>query len=134
MTASDYLAKNRAYWDGQSPAYAEAGERNWSSPPSWGIWNVPESELGLLPADMTGLDAIELGCGTGYVSAWLARRGARPVASTTRPRSWPLEFTVDTEITLGARARGQARRQGRLRAFQTSSHGHALAHARSTNG
>jgi len=85
MTASDYLAKNRAYWDGQSPAYAEAGERNWSSPPSWGIWNVPESELGLLPADMTGLDAIELGCGTGYVSAWLARRGARPVGIDNSP-------------------------------------------------
>jgi acid stress-induced BolA-like protein IbaG/YrbA/SAM-dependent methyltransferase len=27
--------------------------------------------------DMTGMDAIELGCGTGYVSAWMARRGAR---------------------------------------------------------
>ncbi len=26
-----------------------------------------------------GPDAIELGCGTAYVSAWLARRGARPV-------------------------------------------------------
>jgi ubiquinone/menaquinone biosynthesis C-methylase UbiE len=26
---------------------------------------------------MTGMDAIELGCGTGYVSAWMARRGAR---------------------------------------------------------
>ena len=28
---------------------------------------------------MTGKDTIELGCGTAYVSAWLARRGARPV-------------------------------------------------------
>jgi SAM-dependent methyltransferase len=33
----------------------------------------------MLPADVAGLDVIELGCGTGYVSAWLARRGARPV-------------------------------------------------------
>jgi SAM-dependent methyltransferase len=33
--------------------------------------------LRLLPADMAGLDAVELGCGTGYVSAWMARRGAR---------------------------------------------------------
>jgi SAM-dependent methyltransferase len=38
---------------------------------------VPESEVRLLPDDMTGLDAIELGCGTGYVSAWMTRRGAR---------------------------------------------------------
>ena len=29
--------------------------------------------------DVAGKDTIELGCGTAYVSAWLARRGARPV-------------------------------------------------------
>jgi SAM-dependent methyltransferase len=28
---------------------------------------------------MAGLDAIELGCGTGYISGWMARRGARVV-------------------------------------------------------
>jgi SAM-dependent methyltransferase len=28
---------------------------------------------------MFGLDTVELGCGTAYVSAWLARRGARPI-------------------------------------------------------
>jgi SAM-dependent methyltransferase len=33
----------------------------------------------MLPDDLAGLDAIELGCGTGYVSAWMARRGARVV-------------------------------------------------------
>ena len=33
----------------------------------------------MLPDELDGFDAIELGCGTGYVSAWLARRGARPV-------------------------------------------------------
>jgi ubiquinone/menaquinone biosynthesis C-methylase UbiE len=42
-------------------------------------WNVPEDQVRMLPADLAGLDAIELGCGTAYVSAWLARRGARPV-------------------------------------------------------
>jgi SAM-dependent methyltransferase len=41
---------------------------------------VPESDLGVLPAALAGVDAVELGCGTAYVSAWLARRGARPVA------------------------------------------------------
>ena len=40
---------------------------------------MAESELHLLPEDLAGMDTIELGCGTGYVSAWLARRGARPV-------------------------------------------------------
>ena len=40
---------------------------------------MPEAKVGMLPAELDGRDAIELGCGTGYVSAWLARRGARPV-------------------------------------------------------
>ena len=48
--------------------------RSWAqSEPSWGIWGVPESEARILP-DVAGLDTIELGCGTAYVSAWLARR------------------------------------------------------------
>ena len=33
----------------------------------------------LLPDDLHGKTTLELGCGTGYVSAWLARRGAIPV-------------------------------------------------------
>jgi SAM-dependent methyltransferase len=45
---------------------------------TWGIWDVPEAELGALP-EVAGLDVVELGCGTAYVSAWLARRGARCV-------------------------------------------------------
>jgi SAM-dependent methyltransferase len=58
--------------------FAPLGERNWAcDSPDWGIWNVPESEVGVLPDDLAGKDAIELGCGTAYVSAWLARRGAR---------------------------------------------------------
>ena len=28
---------------------------------------------------MNGQDVIELGCGTAYLSAWVARRGGRPV-------------------------------------------------------
>jgi SAM-dependent methyltransferase len=85
VESSDYLAKNRAHWDANAPSYAIAGEREWSKEPSWGIWNVPEEDLGLLPRDMTGLDTIELGCGTAYVSAWLARRGARPLGIDNSP-------------------------------------------------
>ena len=33
----------------------------------------------MFPDDFAGTDAIELGCGTGYVSSWLTRRGARVV-------------------------------------------------------
>jgi len=33
----------------------------------------------MFPDDLAGKDVIELGCGTAYVSSWLARRGARVV-------------------------------------------------------
>jgi SAM-dependent methyltransferase len=76
----DHVLRNRSAWDRWAAGYAEAGLRSWSAAePSWGIWGVPEALAGVLPADLGGLDTIELGCGTGYVSAWLARRGAHPV-------------------------------------------------------
>ncbi len=76
---SDHVRRNREAWDVFAREYVEPGRRAWSfDEPRWGIWGISESELQVLP-DVAGLDAIELGCGTGYVSAWLARRGARPV-------------------------------------------------------
>lgn len=76
----DHVRRNRAYWDAMASDWADAGHRHWSQPePTWGIWDHPESELHLFPDDLAGRDAIELGCGTGYVSSWLARAGAKPV-------------------------------------------------------
>jgi SAM-dependent methyltransferase len=80
MSDDAHLRRNRDLWDGWASHYAASGARNWSDDePSWGIWSVPEADVGMLPPDVTGSDAIELGCGTAYVSAWLARRGAFPV-------------------------------------------------------
>jgi SAM-dependent methyltransferase len=76
----EYVQRNRASWDEWAREYEQAGRRNWATnEPSWGIWGVPEAQVRMLPDDLEGLDAIELGCGTAYCSAWLARRGARPV-------------------------------------------------------
>jgi len=76
----EHVRENRTYWDGMAEDWVAPGEASWSSPdPYWGCWQLPESDLHLLPEDMTGMDAIELGCGTAYVSGWMARRGARPV-------------------------------------------------------
>jgi len=75
----EHVQRNRRVWDGWAPEWVKSGERNWAlDEPTWGIWGRPESELGLIQ-DCDGQDVIELGCGTAYVSAWLARRGARPV-------------------------------------------------------
>ncbi|CAN5672335.1 hypothetical protein BH24ACT26_BH24ACT26_22270 [soil metagenome] len=76
--ASEHVVNNRHAWDRWAPEYEEQGRRSWSGEPSWGIWGIPETDLCVLP-EVDGRDVVELGCGTGYVSAWLARRGARPV-------------------------------------------------------
>ena len=78
----EHVLRNRESWDRWASDYVADGEKSWALEPGheeWGIWGIPEAEARLLPDDLAGLDAIELGCGTGYVSAWLARRGARPV-------------------------------------------------------
>jgi SAM-dependent methyltransferase len=75
----EHVLRNRQAWDAWSPEWLERGRRSWAEEPSWGIFGIAEAEIHLLPDDLAGLDTIELGCGTGYVSAWLARRGARPV-------------------------------------------------------
>ena len=77
----EHVKRNRDLWDRWAKDYAQVGARAWAgAEPSWGIWSVPESELHVLPTDLAGRDVIELGCGTAYVSCWLARRGARVVA------------------------------------------------------
>ena len=86
----EHVARNRADWDAHAGDWIESGRRNWAcDEPSWGIFGVAQSQLHVLPADLDGLDVVELGCGTGYVSAWLARRGARPPWGSTTPSvSW----------------------------------------------
>jgi SAM-dependent methyltransferase len=76
----EHVAENRRFWDQSAPEWVAGGERAWAKDtPDWGMWEIPDAEVDLLPRDMTGLDAIELGCGTAYWSAWMARRGARVV-------------------------------------------------------
>lgn len=76
----EHVVRNRAYWDHLAPQYVEAGERAWArEEPVWGIWHVPDAEIQVFPEKLAGKDAIELGCGTAYISAWLSRRGARVV-------------------------------------------------------
>ena len=104
----EHVSRNRGYWDSMAGDYVDAGQRAWASEqPYWGIWGIPESDVHLLPDDVSGLDVIELGCGTGYVSAWLARRGARPVGIDNSPRQlesarkFQKEFGLDFPLILG---------------------------------
>jgi SAM-dependent methyltransferase len=78
--ASD-IEHNRNLWALVNEQYTdERAEEAWAQQEiTWGLFGIPERELGAL-GDVRGLDIIELGSGTAYVSAWLARAGARPVA------------------------------------------------------
>lgn len=76
---ADHERRNRAGWNAAADRYVDDARRKWADDePRWGMFEVPEAELGVL-GDVDGLDVVELGCGTAYWSAWLARRGARPV-------------------------------------------------------
>jgi len=79
MDLTDHARRNQALWNANAEGDHALADRNWAAEEiSWGIWNVPEAPLSSLP-EVDGRDVVELGCGTGYVSAWLARRGARPI-------------------------------------------------------
>jgi SAM-dependent methyltransferase len=81
-----YLQGNVDAWQDKAADYVARAEEAWASDhPFWGIWKVPESRARLLPEDMSGMAAIELGCGTAYVSAWMRRRGAEVFAIDPTP-------------------------------------------------
>ena len=86
----EHVAANREAWDRFADEYAASAERAWARKPgdeTWGMYGVPESTVHLLDdAGLDDADAIELGCGTGYISAWMARRGARPVGLDNSPK------------------------------------------------
>lgn len=104
----EHVRRNRDNWDRTARDWVAPGRENWKQDePTWGVWQVPESQLPMLPADLDGLDVIELGCGTAYVSSWLARRGARPVgidnsqAQLDTARGFQEEFGIEFPLLHG---------------------------------
>src|SRR4051794_5943072 len=73
-------ALNRALWAVMNERFTDAAaEALWLRPSTvWGLFAVPERELGVL-GPVHGLAVVELACGTAYFSAWLTRAGARTV-------------------------------------------------------
>jgi ubiquinone/menaquinone biosynthesis C-methylase UbiE len=83
---ADDAALNRALWTKINSEYTdEQAAAKWAETEvTWGIWAVPDAELGVM-GDLRGLDIVELGCGTAYMSAVFARQGARPVGVDITP-------------------------------------------------
>jgi ubiquinone/menaquinone biosynthesis C-methylase UbiE len=93
---------NRERWDQMSDWYQEThGVAISGMPDAWGAWRIPEADLRLLP-DIEGKDALELGCGGGQWSVWLARHGARVVGLDLSGRQ--LEHARRNLVAAGTRA------------------------------
>jgi SAM-dependent methyltransferase len=96
-----YVETNRAHWDGLADSYALPARGHWAqTEPTWGNFGAPQSRVPMLPADVAGADVLELGCGTGYVSAWAARAGARPVGLDNSARQLATAQQMQQEFGL----------------------------------
>jgi SAM-dependent methyltransferase len=86
MTLSEDARQNRKVWTKANAEYTDKQARaTWGQgEPTWGTYGIPEAELNVL-GDVAGKHVIELGCGTAYFSAWLAKLGARPVGLDVTP-------------------------------------------------
>ena len=83
----DSVARNVDAWTRHNRDYTDAAaERSWAADDlTWGVFGVPDDAIGSPLGHVRGLDVVELGCGTAYLSAWLARRGANPVGVDPTP-------------------------------------------------
>lgn len=106
---AEHREHNRRYWDDEAAAWhGPLARDHWArAEPSWGLWSTPETQVSVLPDGIDGMRAIELGCGTAYVSARLARAGAHPVGidlshkQLATARAMQVEFGIDFPLLLG---------------------------------
>lgn len=76
---AETVRANRSWWDTSADAYqAEHGEFLGADRFIWCPEGLDESEAGLL-GPTAGLEVLEVGCGGGQCSRWLAAQGARVV-------------------------------------------------------
>jgi hypothetical protein len=87
----DYLQANIGVWQARREDQVALAQRAWASEPSWGEFSVPESDVGMLPPDLEGARAVELGSCSSSRSArssstsgsrWCGRRGSRSPCGT----------------------------------------------------
>lgn len=71
--------RNRRFWNSISNAYQEThGTVLSQTPLAWGVWRIPESELGVL-GQIEERDVLELGCGAAQWTLALGQKGARAI-------------------------------------------------------
>jgi ubiquinone/menaquinone biosynthesis C-methylase UbiE len=87
-TRPDSIAANIAHWTKNNRERHVGGAvvESWAEGDlRWGIFGIREEDLGSPLGEVRDVDVVELGCGTAYFSARLAKRGARPVGVDPTP-------------------------------------------------
>jgi SAM-dependent methyltransferase len=96
----DYLSANVDAWQARHAEQLAMARKRWAGDACWGIFALPESQVRILPDGLAGRDTLELGCGTAYVSAWLARRGAHPIGLDPTPGQLANAYLLQNEFDL----------------------------------
>jgi SAM-dependent methyltransferase len=83
----DSLARNIEQWTKNNEEALDArAPKGWARESvTWGVFGIREEDLGSPLGGVRGLDVVELGCGTAYLSAILAKLGAKPVGVDPTP-------------------------------------------------
>jgi len=104
----DYVERNWHAWEAWAPEFTAWAPDAWTDEEvTWGAFPMAGAELGVLPASVENFDVVELGCGTAYLSAKLARRRARPIGIDTSPaqlataRRMQSQFGLNFPLHLG---------------------------------
>ena len=105
----EHVARNRADWDALRAGMGGAGPARLGARGAvvGHLHRARSRSCTCCPTTSTGSTPIELGCGTAYVSAWLARRGARPVGIDNSERQLATarllqeEFGIDFPLVHG---------------------------------
>jgi SAM-dependent methyltransferase len=97
-----HVPVTRRQWDEHLSRWFERYARpRWAAAePYWGMWCIPQSQLPVLPASTAGATAVEFGCGSAYVSAWLANQGASPVGVDISVRQLATAHRMQEEFDL----------------------------------
>jgi SAM-dependent methyltransferase len=101
MSHAEDTLRNREVWTKANAEYTDRKAReSWAKEEiDWGMFSGPESEIRAL-GKIEGKDVIELGCGTAYFGAWLAKRGARVTGVDPTPAQLATARRMQEEFDL----------------------------------
>jgi SAM-dependent methyltransferase len=101
MSHAEDSRRNREVWTKANAEYTDRSAREaWAREEiEWGMFSGPESEINAL-GELEGKDVVELGCGTAYFGAWLARRGARVTGVDPTPAQLETARRMQEEFDL----------------------------------